>query len=88
MADWAGSGRGRGSEREEFVDGLAEIGGHLEGEFGGGDELVVFDGVDGLAGDADGIGQFLLGDAEDGALDTDVILHGWPPFPILFQSQQ
>lgn len=67
------------SEREELVDGLAEIGGHLEGKFGGGDELVVLDGVDGLAGDADGIGQFLLGDAEDGALHADVILHGRIP---------
>lgn len=66
-------------EGEDLIDGLAEVGGHFEGEFGGGDELVVLDGVDGLAGDADGIGQFLLGDAEAGALDPDVILHNRPP---------
>ena len=69
-------------EREELVDGLAEEGGHLEGQFGGGDELVVFDSVDSLAGYADGIGQLLLGDAEDGALHADVILHCLPPYYI------
>lgn len=64
---------------EDLIDRLAEVGGHLEGEFGGGDELVVFDGVDGLAGDADGVGQFLLRDAEAGPFDPDAILHGRPP---------
>ena len=64
---------------EDLIDRLAKVGGHLEGEFGGGDELVVFDGVDGLACDADGVGQFLLRDAEAGPFDPDAILHGRPP---------
>ena len=48
----------------------------LECEQGRGDELAAFDGIDRLAADADLFGQLLLGEADDGSLDTDVIFHG------------
>ena len=50
---------------EDAVDGLVEVTGDLEGEDGGGDVFARFDGVDGVAADADGIGQLLLGDVDN-----------------------
>ena len=63
-------------ELEDRFDRLPEGTCDLECEQGRGDELAAFDGIDRLAADADLFGQLLLGEADDGPLDTDVILHG------------
>ena len=59
-----------------MIDSLPEIGRKFQCQLGGGNELPVLDGVNGLAGDTDGLGQLLLRYAQDSPLDTDVILHG------------
>ena len=63
-------------ELEDRFDRLPEGTCDLECEQGRGDELAAFDGIDRLAADADLFGQLLLGEADDGSLDTDVIFHG------------
>lgn len=63
-------------ELEDRFDRLPEGTCDLECEQGQGDELAAFDGIDRLAADADLFGQLLLGEADDGSLDTDVIFHG------------
>ena len=65
---------------EDGVDGLVEVAGDLEGEDGGGDVFARFDGVDGVAADADGIGQLLLGDVQDCPFYAHGILHSASSF--------
>ena len=57
-------------ELEDRFDRLPEGTCDLECEQGRGDELAAFDGIDRLAADADLFGQLLLGEADDGSLDT------------------
>ena len=60
---------------EDGVGGFAEVAGDLQRQDGGGDVSAGLDGVDGVAADADGVGQLLLGDVPDGSLDSNGVLH-------------
>ncbi len=52
---------------EDMVGGAGKDLSECEGEFKAGDVAIAFDGVDALAGDADGVGELLLGQAASGA---------------------
>ena len=62
----------------EYEDGFhrfGKIAGNLERQRCGGEKPAFLYGYDGLAAYADGLGQFLLGDALLGPLNLDSILH-------------
>ena len=63
-------------ELEDLLDLFLEGAGNSEGKQGRWNKLAAFDGVDRLAAYADPFGQLLLGHAQDGPFDSDVILHG------------
>ena len=60
---------------EHGFEGDGEDGGDAEGDLERGGVLVALDGVDGLAGNADAVGELLLGDGGFGAEDADALVY-------------
>lgn len=63
-------------ELKDLLDGFLERPGNFQHQDAGGDKAAALDGVDRLAAHSDLFGQLLLGDADNGPLNPDVILHG------------
>ena len=65
---------------EQFVHRGAQGFGQVEGQGQGGVVFVVLNGVDGLAGDAAGFGQLLLGQAQGFPQGADLVVHSGTKF--------
>ena len=67
---------GRGLVLEDLIERDAEYVRDAEGDFERGRVLVALDGDDGLAGDVDEVGEFLLGHGAGGAELADGVADG------------
>ena len=66
-----------GGVLEDLFEGDFEDVGYAEGYLERGGVFIELDGVDGLAGDGDGVGEVLLGEAGGGAEVADGVGDSW-----------